>query len=336
MAILPMVFRTGETPVILMGKMPMPRTDMVACAAGKLIERELVKICTFVAAVAVMIGALQCFGAEEQTKQARAVFEKNKDAVVWVTASAKFEISNGTRSGSKEAKLQAAGTIIDPCGLTVVSLPEIDPGAMADGKVQPDGSRISVKTKHGDVKIVLPPSKANPNGLEVPARIALKDPDLNLAFILPDETAKDKPAAFPFVKLEKAPKVQELDDLVCIGRMVKNLEQAPMVSMSKVASVVHKPRTFIIGGNYHGGPVFTLDGTLVGITALYSSDDGQIHTTVILPAEDVQEVAQQAKTAKPVKETPTTSKSAGTLGGPDDSTKTNGGAFVPVPATKPK
>jgi len=160
------------------------------------------------------------------------------------------------------------------------------------------------------VKIVLPPSKANPNGLEVPARIALKDPDLNLAFILPDETAKDKPAAFPFIKLEKAPKLQELDDLVCVGRMVKNLEQAPVVSMSEVASVVHKPRTFIIGGKYHGGPVFTLDGTMVGITALYTSENSQINTTVILPAEDVQEVAQQAKTAKPVKPTLSTTKTS--------------------------
>jgi hypothetical protein len=314
-----------------MGKMPMLRNEMAVEAAGKFIERTLVKIYAIVAALVVAAGALQSFGADEQAQQARAVFEKNKDAVVWVTAIAQFEITNGTRSGNKEAKLQAMGTILDPSGLTVVSLPEIDPGALADGKLQPDGTRISVKTKHSDVKIVLPPSKANPNGLEVAARIAMKDPDLNLAFIVPDESAKDKPAAFPFVKLEKAPKLEVLDDLVCIGRMVKNLEQAPMVSMSKVASVVHKPRTFIIGGNYHGGPVFTLDGTVVGITAAYSSEDGQIHTTVTLPAEDVQEVAQQAKTAKPPKATPATTKSADALGTQEDSSKPKG-AYVPTPA----
>ena len=315
-----------------MGKMPMPRTDMAACAAGKLIERKLVKICTLAAVLAVAFGAMQSFGAGDESKQARAVFEKNKDAVVWVTAVLKAEISGGGQSlGKKETKVQALGTIVESMGLTVVSLAEIDPVAGLEGKMY-QGMKLTTTREHSEVKIVLPPSKANPNGLEVPARIAMKDPDLNLAFIMPDETAKDKPAAFPFVKLDKAPKLQELDPLVCIGRMVKNLEQAPVVSMSEVASVVNKPRTFIIGGKYHGGPVFTLEGTLVGITALYTSDNGQINTTVILPAEDVQEIAQQAKTAKPVKATPSTTKAAATLGTPDDSTKTNGGAFVPVPA----
>ncbi len=268
------------------------------------------KIRAFVAALAVMVGAMQSFGAGEQSKQARAVFEKNKDAVVWVSAVLKAEISGGGRSLTKqENKVQALGTIIEPTGLTVVSLTEIDPVAALEGKMY-QGMKLSTTREHSEVKIVLPPSKANPNGLEVPARIALKDPDLNLAFILPDETAKDKPAAFPFIKLEKAPKLEELDDLVCVGRMVKNLEQAPVVSMSEVASVVHKPRTFIIGGKYHGGPVFTLDGTMVGITAVYTSDNSQITTTVILPAEDVQEVAQQAKTAKPATTAPATTKSA--------------------------
>jgi hypothetical protein len=291
-----------------------------------------VKIYAFVAALAVTVGALQSFGADEQTKQARAVFEKNKDSVVWVTAVEKAEISGGGRSLTKqENKVQALGTIIDPVGLTVVSLSDIDPAAALEGKTY-QGMKLSTTREHSEVKIVLPPSKANPNGLEVPARIAMKDPDLNLAFIMPDESAKDKPAAFPFIKLEKAPKLQELDDLVCIGRMVKNLEQAPEVSMSEVASVVHKPRTFIIGGKYHGGPVFTLDGTLVGITALYTSENSQITATVILPAEDVQEIAQQAKTAKPVKTTPATSKAADALGTQDDSTTKPKGAFVPTPA----
>lgn len=290
------------------------------------------KIYAFVAALAVTVGALQSFGAEEQTKQARAVFEKNKDAVVWVTAVLKAEISGGGRSlGKQETKVQALGTIVDPAGMTVVSLTDIDPAAALEGKTY-QGMKLSTTREHSEVKIVLPPSKANPNGLEVPARIAMKDPDLNLAFIMPDEAAKDKPAAFPFIKLEKAPKLQVLDDLVCVGRMVKNLEQAPVVSMSEVASVVQKPRTFIIGGKYHGGPVFTLDGTLVGITALYTSENSQITTTVILPAEDVQEVAQQAKTAKPVKATPSTTKSSDALGAQDDSTTKPKGAFVPAPA----
>lgn len=258
-----------------------------------------VKIGTVIATLILSAISLPSLAGPEETKQARAVFEKNKDAVVWVTANANFEISAGGQSQNKEMKLQAMGTIIDPCGMVVVPLGIIDPGAMADGKVGPGGMKMSIKTMHTDIKIVLPPSKANPNGLEVAARIALKDTDLNLAFVLPDEKAKDKPAAFTCVKLDKAPAMQELEPLVCLGRMAKAMDQTPTVSTSELTAIIRKPRTFYTGGQYQGGPVFTLTGALVGITTIYTTESGSGQTPVILPAEDVQELAQQAKTAKP-------------------------------------
>jgi len=242
-------------------------------------------------AAVVLAGMANVVSAQDAKAKAREVVKKNAESVVWVTAVVKVEITGGGRSlGNPESKVQALGTVIDPTGLTVVAFSAIDPGAAVNGRsmnVGGENVKLSAKSEHSQVKIVV-------GDQEYASRIVMSDPDLDLAFVLPDKG--EKKMTVPPLKLEKAPKLEVLDELVCLGRLPKVLSQEPAAAMSEVSAVVKKPRTFILGGRTLGGPVLTLDGAVVGITASYKTDPANPagSTMVIVPAEDVMEIAKQA------------------------------------------
>lgn len=253
-----------------------------------------------VATTLMLAGVAQA--ASETAQKARAVVAANQESVVWVTAAIKVELSaSNYPSKTQESTVTVLGTIIDDSGLTVVSYKNIDPVGAYEGRTMNIGGqmvKISAKTEHSDLKIVLS------NGTEVPADIVLKDPDLDLAFIKPRaDSPEAKGAKFSAVKMAKAPKLELLDDLVCIGRLSRALNQEAVANLSEVSAIVTKPRTYIFGGRFIGTPAFAIDGTAVGITVAYEipGDVQKMQTaTVIIPAEDVLKVAQQAKTAKPI------------------------------------
>jgi hypothetical protein len=139
-----------------------------------------------------------------------------------------------------------------------------------------------------------------------------------LAFVMPEKPLKDK---LPAVKLDKAPDAKALDDVICLGRLGQSLDRQPTVALAKLSAVVRKPRTFYtsIGFGSPGIPVFCADGKLLGIHLLRQGTtlgdgagllslaaSGGI-ATVVLPAEDVDEIAKQALAKKDEK--PTTGKS---------------------------
>jgi len=228
-------------------------------------------------------------------EKGRAIFEKNKDAVLWVTAVLKVEISGGGKTApTQEGNVQALGTVIDPSGLTVVSLSALDPSAARDGQTV-NNVKLTVVGTFDKVRINLP------SGVEVPATVVLKDKDTDLAFVMPDADAKEKPAKFDCIALSDMPKVRVLDELICISREDKSLDQAPKAGTAEVSAVVTKPRKFVIGPRFIGGPVFLADGSLVGITVVHRAESGGNANIVVLPAEDVAAVAQQAKAAPATK-----------------------------------
>ncbi len=230
--------------------------------------------------------------------QARGVFEKNKDSVLWVTAVVKLEFSAGggrSLGPPRESKVQIVGTIVDPCGMTVVALSAIDPGSAFQGRkvTLPSGENVQVtaKSSHSEVKLVLA------DGTEIAARIVLTDSTLDLAFVCPEKA--DEKVKYEPVKMDAAePKV--LEQMVCLGRMSKSLGQAPGAAMSEVTSIVDSPRRFYIGGRTPGAPCFTLDGKLIGICATYmvqlaGQDTG---TLVIVPTKDLVKGVKEAMTKK--------------------------------------
>ena len=108
----------------------------------------------------------------------KSLLKEHANCVTWISATVRLEVSVGGRSmPPQEQKLEALGTIIAEDGLTVVSLTKVDPTANILSRLRSPGA--SVQVNYTEVLILMQ------DGSEIPARLILKDSDLDLAFLLP-------------------------------------------------------------------------------------------------------------------------------------------------------
>ncbi len=209
--------------------------------------------------------------------------------VVWVRAVVRIEVSAGGRSfPAQEQKLEALGTIVDKSGLTVVSNSMIDPTASIRKQIRSPGARVNVEFQ--EVRILLD------DGSEIPSRLQLKDSDLDLAFVKPIEGSEElKAAAIRPVNLRSKVKAAILDEVLVLGKLGRTLYRQPTVGLAHVSSVIEKPRNYyVISKAMPGAPIFDTRGRLLGI-AVYKIASGTPTSIVTLPAEDILEIAEQAK-----------------------------------------
>jgi hypothetical protein len=241
------------------------------------------------------------------------VFEKHQGSVVWVSAVMKMRAGGGFGAmfGRQEQKVDALGTVIHESGLTVLSYSMLDPTAMLNAMMAGAGGmageeKIEFKSELSGVKIRFA------DGTEMPAKLILKDDDLDLAFVMPTEKGKKLSHLDLGAKRSgDAAKVKALDPVIGIWRLSQALDRQAAVTIGRVAAVVGKPRTFYVcsGIETVGTPAFTADGTPLGILvyrkqgadvslrSMMSGGDGRM-PTVVVPAADVMEVAQQALNKK--------------------------------------
>jgi hypothetical protein len=252
-----------------------------------------------------------CFAAiasaDEVATSGRTILEKNKAAVVTVqlVIKTKFGMAGGD-SQNDESKAEATGTVIDPSGLTVVSLTETDPTSLMESMMSNfGGGGFKVDTEVRDVKILLE------DGKEVPAEIVLRDKELDMAFVRP--VAKSD-TVFAFVDLKEAAPAQLLDQVISLSRLGTVARRAPAASIERISAVVDKPRTFYVPGKDPtstglGSPAFGLDGKPIGVFLMRAIKDtsggggGGMRallggmsdnvTVVLLPGADILEGASQ-------------------------------------------
>ena len=83
------------------------------------------------------------------------------------------------------------------------------------------------------------------DGTEVPARVVLKDEDLDLAFVAPqkplDEATRAKIAVLPLD--DAATQVEALDNTILINRTTDDFNYIPTLDLGSVSAVVSNPRT---------------------------------------------------------------------------------------------
>ena len=253
--------------------------------------------------------------ADDAAKSGREILAKCQNAVVTVKLAIKQSMSMGGRESKTDSKTETTGTVIDPSGLTVVSLMTTDPGstvkdayARAMAARGGDVSQLKFESELTDVKIVLA------DGTEIAADVALRDKDLDLAYLRPSE----KPAKpLPYVDLARDTKPQMLDEVIVLNRLSKVANRAPAISVGRIEAVVDKPRTFyVLGGAMWGyalgAPVFSLDGKLIGVLLLRTAkaqtdqNNGFMFSNlsqwgmmpIILPASDIVDGVRQALEAK--------------------------------------
>ena len=194
----------------------------------------------------------------------------------------------------QEQKLEALGTVIAKDGLTVLSLSRVDPTAALLTRMRTPGASVNVN--YTEVLILMQ------DGTEVPARLVLKDSDLDLAFVLPIKQKKDneefKDVVFshvPRAQKVKSKLPQALDEVVSLGKLGRNLYRQSTLRKGWVNAVIEKPRKyFVIENTSPGTPVFDRDGGWLGIV-VYKMDRGRPTSLVTLPADDIEEIAEQVR-----------------------------------------
>ena len=143
-----------------------------------------------------------------------------------------------------------------------------------------------------------------PDGTEVPARVVFRDKDLDAAFLMPDLKDGEKAPTFTSVDPQKSVAAKELDEIVSVTRLAKNMSYSSAVMLGHVCAVVTKPRTvydFATHGTPTTGcPVFNSQGKLLGFTLIHrdvSSDVGMMGAEVIImPASEISAFSRRAGT----------------------------------------
>ena len=240
-----------------------------------------------------------CSRADELTTKGRPILEKNQNSVVTVQVVLKTSSSAGA---SRENKQDLTGTVVDPSGLTVVSLSACDPNEMLQRIMPDEFSKYNVQSEVTDLRILIE------DGTELPSEIILRDKDLDLAFIRP----KAKPSSpMAFVDLSKSSPALVLDQVVALTRLNSAAGRACAASSERISAVIKRPRKFYIPeisatSTTAGAPAFALDGNIVGIfvtRAISLKGGGERNlrnsmTPIILPADDILKAAKQAPEAK--------------------------------------
>jgi S1-C subfamily serine protease len=261
---------------------------------------------TAIATVAIASLLLTPLGAQDDRAAARDIVKRWQSAIVNVRVVLKMRMSVGGREmQSMDESVETVGTVIDPNGLTVLSLGALNPGAMMNRLMGSSGNgqeRMEFGSEPTDVKLRLADAR------ELPARIVLRDEDLDLAFLRP--TSKpDKPLVAIDLADEGRPAL--LDQVVILSRLGRVGGWTPAASLQTIGAIIEKPRTFYVietgaaGGM--GTPAFTAAGKVVGLLTMRSVQAGKPGMfsmmggteglgllPVILPAADVREIAQQA------------------------------------------
>jgi hypothetical protein len=257
--------------------------------------------CLGSSALAVVL-AWPTFG-DELADKGRAIFTKNRLSVVTVQLVLKSKVSMPGMGGqSNEARQDATGTVLDPSGLTVLSLSTTDPAQLVQSMMGggDEDSRFKVETELTDIKILLE------DGTEIPAEVVLRDKDLDLAFVRPKSKVANPLTALDLTKPGKA---EMLDEVVTLNRLGKPAGRAYAASVERIAAIVQKPRLFYIpDGNMTstalGSPAFTLDGKPLGIFVMRTTKStgggmGMFNfkpdnmTSIIVPADAIIKAAKQ-------------------------------------------
>jgi S1-C subfamily serine protease len=254
-------------------------------------------------AAALLAGPAQ---AQDDRAAAREIVKRWQSAIVNVRVTLKMRMSVGGREmQSMDESVETVGTVIDPAGLTVLSLGSLNPGAMMNRLMGGSGSgqeRMEIGSEPTDVKLRFADAK------ELAARIVLRDEDLDLAFLRP--TVKpDKPLVAIDLSDEGRPSL--LDPVVILSRLGRVGGWTPAASLQTIGAIIERPRTFyVIEAGSAGGmgtPAFTPAGKVVGLLTMRSVQAGRPGMfsvmggteglgllPVILPAADVREIAKQA------------------------------------------
>jgi hypothetical protein len=230
---------------------------------------------------------------------ARTLHAEQHESIVWVSAVLKISM---TATGSPDAPpnipdqertVDLLGTLIDASGLVVVSHGQLDPShELSNRQINTRSGPMSLEATAAikEIRVTMA------DGTEIPAEQIMKDQHLDLSFLRIDVDSKEAEGVeFQAIDLGDAAMPGISDEVITLSRTSEVLSRVPSVAIGQVTSLVKRPRTFIRAtGTVLGCPTFTADGKVVGLCIRRTMKDKGA-ATVVLPAEDVLEIADQAR-----------------------------------------
>ncbi|MFC1764920.1 serine protease [Planctomycetota bacterium] len=218
----------------------------------------------------------------------RQVLNQYGSSVVSLTATAKIDIGAGK---TQEERGRSPGVVIDANGLVVTALNRLDPTPLIIASIKQRKPSLNPSVNITDIKIVWA------DGEETPGRIVFKDPDLDLAFVLPEfPDGKSSPVTQP-IPLNGNSSAQIFDRVVSLGRLEDRYQRKLVLVEKRIAAVIEKPRRlYYIQSSVPGAPIFTETGAFLGLgVTRFSKQEGPDSLRVfVLPVEDIRDVAAQA------------------------------------------
>jgi S1-C subfamily serine protease len=231
---------------------------------------------------------------DDAATRGQEIFDKNQHAVVTVEVVLKASYSkDGQSAPSSETRYDLTGTVLDSSGLTAVAHSACDPAEFYK-RVMPSYAEYKVESEITSVKILLE------DNTEVPAEVVLRDKDLDLAFVRP-KTALDRP--MDSVNFEKNTTPKVLEQVVTLNRLNQASGRAYSACVERIIGVMKNPRPFFLhdgagAGTKLGCPVFSLNGDVIGLTAMrvggaMGEDYRENAASIIVPAREVLKAARQ-------------------------------------------
>jgi hypothetical protein len=227
---------------------------------------------------------------------ARALTQHYADSVVGVELVVTVKVKMGEREAPpREQRVEVNGTVISASGLTVTSLAEVDPEVAIEAMRASQRGPAKIELLGADFKEV---KLRLADGTEVPARFVLKDADLDLAFMAPVGGTEEAKREFAHVDLARHVDGAVLDEFYFVSRAPKVLQRVPLMRATQVMGIVERPRRFyLLTENLLGSPAFDEQGGVLGIALQHFSNNRRTGF-VVLPAEDIAEMAKQAEAAQ--------------------------------------
>jgi len=257
-------------------------------------------LCALLPAALALIAIASPGRAQGIAERGRELVTKRSDAVVTVKLAMKVRMSMEGREQEEESTSEITATMIDPSGLAVCALSEADPTS-AIGHMMGEDSETKFQIDVTDTKVRLA------DGTELPAKIVLRDKDLDLAFI-----RVNQPPAKPLtaVDLAAAAPSDAMEEVFVLNRMGEVGNRMPAILVDRIVGVIKKPRVMYVPGpvgqySNLGCPVFTPEGKVVGIIVNRFPPQGagggreeRSPLSVVMPAADVADIAKQAAPPK--------------------------------------
>jgi hypothetical protein len=229
-------------------------------------------------------------------KNARTVVQKYGPGLVWISATTKVDIPD---RGVQEKRGDCLGIMIHESGLTVVSLNYFDQSQLITSAIRQGNPDTTPSVTVSDILMTLD------TGTEMEGKLIFKDPDLDLAFILPDPKEAQDHTPFTLLSVDGDGKAQVMDRIITLGRLEEAYNRQLVAIPGYIASVITKPRTYYYTKDgVPGTPVFNEAGQLFGIwvTRFNPVIGPSSIRPMILPVTDIKPIAEQAIKAIPASE----------------------------------